>query len=58
MQTELAASRGPVEADARTEIVGVLVTVAVQEREQDRIDLIVMSDIIYVGVELVSEPQV
>ena len=53
MQTELATPSGPVEAHARTEIVGVLVTVAVEEREQDGIDLIVVPNIIYVGVELV-----
>ena len=53
MQTELPALAGQVEADARTEIVGVLVAVAMQERKQDGIDLIVVPNIIYVGVELV-----
>ena len=54
MQTKLPALGGQVEADAWAEVVGVLVTVAVEEREQDGINLIVMPDIIYVGVELLA----
>jgi len=58
MQAELAIPRRPVEADARTEIVDILVPGSVQERQQDGIDLAGVANVIHVGINLVAETQI
>ncbi len=54
----LAAGRGPVEADARPEVVQVPAAFAFQERLHDWIDLAVAGDVLDVGVQLVPQPEV
>ncbi len=53
-----AARRGPVEADARPEVVQVPAAIADKKRLHDRVDLVVAADVLDVGVQLVPQPKV
>ena len=52
------APRGPVETDARSEVVQVLLPLALQERLHQRVDLVHAADVLDVGVELVAQAEV
>ena len=45
---------GPVEANPRPEIVRILMPVTVKERQEDRVDLVVVANVIDVGIEFVA----
>ena len=58
VDAEPAVAGRPVEADARAEVVAVALPLALQERLDDRVDLVVAADVLDVGVRLPAQPEV
>src|SRR5262245_320501 len=58
MNAHSAVCRCPVETDTRCEVVLVAVTRAVEERQNERIQLVRAADVLYISIELVPEAQI
>ena len=58
VHTEYAALVRPVEANARAEIVGVFVARSLEESGKNRIDLVVVADVVDVGIDFVAHAKI
>ena len=58
MQAEVSAFVGPVESDARSPVIAIFVPRAMQKWQQNRVDLVVVSDVVNISVDFVTQAQV